>query len=117
MADPIATAIAREYPGLAQGDLARAAGMARALAASAVRRDDPFLRTLNQLRETADLTQQQVAGAADWSVSKVARIENGRTGVSKADLLFLCGIYGVTDQRMIDGLVVQARDRRARQWG
>jgi transcriptional regulator with XRE-family HTH domain len=71
----------------------------------------------NSLREARDkrgLTQQQVAGALDWSLSKVVRIENGAVGVSTTDLRALLGLYGISDKAQTDRLEELARSGRGR---
>ena len=81
--------------------------------ASALRRQ--LLAELRQLRPLHVTTQRQVADALDWSPSKVTRIENGSVSISVTDLRALLAYYGVTDGRVVDGLVDLARrSRRAR---
>ncbi len=116
--DRIAQAIAHEYPDLEPQQCALFADRVRGLIAAGQRRADPFLQALGQLRRGAGLTMEQVAAAADWSLSKVHRFEGGAVTLAKTDLLFLLReVYGVTDQKEIDVLVAQARERRARAWG
>jgi transcriptional regulator with XRE-family HTH domain len=50
---------------------------------------------LKKARETAGLTQRQVADTFGWSPSKVIRIENGRIGVSVTDAMALTSEYGI----------------------
>src|SRR6266545_1876159 len=73
---------------------------------------------LRRVRETASLTQDQVATAMDWSLSKVIRIENGAVGISTNDLKALLDLYGVTERRRVDDLVglAQSARQRARAW-
>jgi transcriptional regulator with XRE-family HTH domain len=73
---------------------------------------------LRRVRETASLTQDQVATAMDWSLSKVIRIENGAVGISTNDLKALLDLYGVTERKRIDDLVglAQSARQRARAW-
>jgi hypothetical protein len=61
-------------------------------------------------------TQEQVARAREWSVSKFTRIENGNSPISKSDLEGLLRYYGVTDQGRIDELVALARSARLPEW-
>jgi transcriptional regulator with XRE-family HTH domain len=71
---------------------------------------------LKVARETAALTQGQVAKAMDWSLSKVIRIENGSVGVSKNDVEALLKLYDISDSQRIDELVALARGGRERSW-
>ncbi|HYN95958.1 MAG TPA: helix-turn-helix transcriptional regulator [Pilimelia sp.] len=75
------------------------------------------LRTaLRRARETADLTQEYVASAMDWSLSKLIRIESGAVGISTNDVRALLQLYRVTDATLIDELVALARVARRRTW-
>src|SRR6516165_12092993 len=44
-------------------------------------------------RRSPSMTQEQVAKAMDWSLSKVIRIETGAVGVSTNDLRALLALY------------------------
>jgi transcriptional regulator with XRE-family HTH domain len=75
------------------------------------------LRTeLRKARLEERLTQEQVAEAMDWSLSKVIRIENGSVGISTNDLKALLRLYKVTDADRIDDLVAHAKAGRERSW-
>ena len=75
------------------------------------------LRTvLRQLRTEAALTQEQVAGEMDWSLSKVIRIETGAVSVSVNDVRALLTLYSVTDRARADGIIELARVARQRPW-
>jgi transcriptional regulator with XRE-family HTH domain len=75
------------------------------------------LRTaLRHARDAADLTQEQVAHAMDWSLSKVIRIETGGVGISTTDLRQLLQLYRVDDPERISELVELARVGRRRPW-
>ena len=75
------------------------------------------LRTvLRQLRTEAALTQEQVAGEMDWSLSKVIRIETGAVSVSVNDVRALLTLYSVTDRSRADGIIELARVARQRPW-
>lgn len=54
---------------------------------------------LRRAREAAGLHGKDVAERLGWSASKVSRIENGRTGVSGADLERLLELYGVLEEQ------------------
>src|ERR1700722_17764160 len=71
---------------------------------------------LRQARQDAGLTQEQVASAMDWSLSKVIRIENGTTGISTNDLRALLRLYQITDADQVQDLIELARSARERSW-
>jgi transcriptional regulator with XRE-family HTH domain len=72
------------------------------------------LRTeLRTARLEKGLTQEQVAKAMEWSLSKMNRIEKAKTGISANDLKELLRLYGVTGKERSEELLVLAR--RARQ--
>lgn len=75
-----------------------------------------LLGVLKQAREGLDLTQQSVADALDWSVSKVLRIEQGKTRVSVTDLKALLLHYRITEPDRINELVDLARATRRPDW-
>jgi transcriptional regulator with XRE-family HTH domain len=75
------------------------------------------LRTeLRAARLKKKLTQEQVAEALDWSLSKVIRIEAGSVGISTTDLKALLDVYGIGDQHHIDKLVALGKAARERGW-
>ncbi|MGH7870466.1 MAG: helix-turn-helix domain-containing protein [Candidatus Dormibacteraceae bacterium] len=75
------------------------------------------LRTeLKKARQTSGLTQDQVAGEMDWSMSKIIRIEAGSSGISANDLKALLQLYGVKDPGQVDSLLALARVARERSW-
>jgi transcriptional regulator with XRE-family HTH domain len=53
---------------------------------------------LVRLRKERGLTQQQVAGAMEWSPSKLIRVEGGFSSITKVDLDALLIEYGVTSE-------------------
>lgn len=71
---------------------------------------------LRRARESADLTQEQVAAAMEWSLSKVIRIEAGSVSVSLNDLKALIGLYDITAPDEIEELKELARSARRRGW-
>lgn len=71
---------------------------------------------LRRLRAAANLRQEDVAVALDWSHSKMIRIEGGAVGISTTDLKALLQFYGVTDGLRIEEFVKRARGARARPW-
>jgi len=71
------------------------------------------LRTdLRRARESAGLTQRQVAKAMEWSPSKLLRIESGEVGISVNDLRSLLTTYNISDRRQIDTLLELSRGSR-----
>jgi transcriptional regulator with XRE-family HTH domain len=75
------------------------------------------LRTeLRRARAGAHLTQDQVATAMDWSLSKVIRIETGAVGISTNDLRALLNLYAVHDADRTDELIELARASRQTSW-
>ncbi len=63
-----------------------------------------------------DLTQQQVAEAMDWSLSKMNRIEKAKSGISTNDLKALLRLYGITDKERTEQLLALARGARQSPW-
>ena len=67
-------------------------------------------------REEKELTQQNVARAMDWSLSKINRIERGKSGISTNDLKVLVRYYGITDVQRVEQLLDLARRARKNPW-
>jgi transcriptional regulator with XRE-family HTH domain len=75
------------------------------------------LRTeLRRARLDAGLTQEQVAAAMDWSLSKLIRIENGTVGISMNDLKAILAHYKITDEDRVAELLALSRGARERSW-
>jgi transcriptional regulator with XRE-family HTH domain len=75
------------------------------------------LRTeLRNARLDRGMTQEQVATAMEWSLSKMIRIEGAQSGISTNDLKALLPLYGITDEQRVEALVELARAARARPW-
>jgi transcriptional regulator with XRE-family HTH domain len=75
------------------------------------------LRTeLRTARLEKDLTQEQVARAMEWSLSKMNRIEKAKSGISTNDLKVLLPLYGITDKKRTEELVALARAARRSPW-
>jgi transcriptional regulator with XRE-family HTH domain len=71
------------------------------------------LRTqLRAARTSNELTQEQVAKAMDWSLSKMNRIEKAKSNISTNDLKALLPFYGITDKERTEELVALARATR-----
>lgn len=71
---------------------------------------------LRRVRLEAGLTQDQVAEAMDWSLSKVIRIENGSVSISTNDLKAILQYYKVTDSDRVAELIAIGRVARERSW-
>lgn len=71
---------------------------------------------LRQARDTAGITQQDVADKLDWSVSKIIRIEQGVVGVSTTDLRALLSLYRIDDPAEVAALVDLARGAKKQEW-
>jgi transcriptional regulator with XRE-family HTH domain len=75
------------------------------------------LRTeLRAARLDSDLTQEQVAKAMEWSMSKINRIEKAKTGISTNDLRALLPFLGIKDKARADELITLARAARESPW-
>jgi transcriptional regulator with XRE-family HTH domain len=75
------------------------------------------LRTeLKRARLQAGLTQEAVAVAMDWSLSKIIRIETGSVGISTNDLTALLRLYEIDGAKRTDELVALARTARQQSW-
>ncbi|MFI6102466.1 helix-turn-helix domain-containing protein [Lentzea sp. NPDC051213] len=79
------------------------------------RKESPVVlqkRLLAELRQTRDglgLSQQAVADAMDWSVSKLIRIEKGENKISVTDVQALLFHYGVRDDARVAEMVGMTR--------
>lgn len=71
---------------------------------------------LRAARLSKELTQEQVAKAMEWSLSKMNRIEKAKTGISTNDLKALLPLYGITDKKRTDELLGLARAARQAPW-
>jgi transcriptional regulator with XRE-family HTH domain len=71
---------------------------------------------LVRLRKERGLTQQQVAGALEWSPSKLIRVEGGNSSITKVDLDALLTRYGVTSESTRDRLHALNRDAKKPGW-
>jgi transcriptional regulator with XRE-family HTH domain len=76
-----------------------------------------LLRTeLISLRKERSLTQQQVAGAMEWSPSKLIRVEGGFSSITKVDLDALLTEYGVTSESHRERLHTLNRGAKEAGW-
>jgi transcriptional regulator with XRE-family HTH domain len=71
---------------------------------------------LRTARDAAGLTQEQVAAAMDWSLSKLIRIEAGTVSISTNDVKALLDLYRMNDPDEVAELVGLARVARRRTW-
>jgi transcriptional regulator with XRE-family HTH domain len=72
-------------------------------------------RLRNELRAARlgkGLTQEQVATAMEWSLSKMNRIEKAKSSISANDLRALLPLYGITDRERTKELLDLARGSR-----
>jgi transcriptional regulator with XRE-family HTH domain len=73
-------------------------------------------RELRRIRKDAGMTQEQVAEAMDWSLSKLIRIEGGGVSISVSDLRSLLALYQITDDGQVAELADLARAARQKAW-
>jgi transcriptional regulator with XRE-family HTH domain len=73
-------------------------------------------RELRRIRKDAGMTQEQVAAAMEWSLSKLIRIEGGGVSISVSDLKSLLTHYQIADENHVEELVGLARAARQRSW-
>jgi transcriptional regulator with XRE-family HTH domain len=71
---------------------------------------------LRRARQDVELTQETVAQAMDWSLSKVIRIETGSVGISTNDLMALLRLYKIEDPQQVAELVAFAKAARQQSW-
>lgn len=71
---------------------------------------------LRRLRDAAGLSADAVAAQMGFSQTKVTRIENAETGVSKGDLFLMLDLYGVTDLDQRERYWALALAGRERGW-
>lgn len=71
---------------------------------------------LRRLRLSRGLTSTQVAEYLLVSQPKISHLENGRRAIKPRDVRDLCGLYGVTDQRVVDSLMRMAVESNREGW-
>jgi len=71
---------------------------------------------LRAARQDKGLTQEQVATAMEWSLSKMNRIEKAKTGISANDLKALLPLYEITNKARTEELLALARAARQTPW-
>lgn len=70
---------------------------------------------LRRLRETAELTIDEVGEKLECSASKISRIETGHVGVTPRDVRDMLEVYGIEDDER-EALVQLAREARKKGW-
>jgi transcriptional regulator with XRE-family HTH domain len=70
---------------------------------------------LRRLRETAELTIDEVGEKLECSASKISRIETGHVGVTPRDVRDMLEVYGIGDDER-EALVQLAREARRKGW-
>lgn len=70
---------------------------------------------LRRLRGRADMTGDQVATQLHWSVSKVSRLEHGRSAFKIEDVESLLDLYGIEGSQR-DDLLSLAQETRRKSW-
>ncbi|GAA1790057.1 helix-turn-helix domain-containing protein [Planosporangium flavigriseum] len=71
---------------------------------------------LARLRDSAGISQAQIADRLGCSVSKVQKIEAGDVGIVRAELLLMLDVYGVSDAEVRDSLLELQRLGKQRGW-
>jgi transcriptional regulator with XRE-family HTH domain len=69
---------------------------------------------LRKAREQAGFAQRDVAGAMEWSLSKLLRIETGAVSITTNDLRALLGHYHISEPERVEALLTLARAARER---
>ncbi|MCU4745746.1 MULTISPECIES: helix-turn-helix domain-containing protein [Streptomyces] len=71
---------------------------------------------LRRLREQAGKSQLEAADVVDASDAKISRVESGKTGMSRLELVALLDLYEVKDETLREALVDLNRNSRKRGW-
>ena len=71
---------------------------------------------LRQLREASNITTGQAAEAIRATISKISRLERGRTAARPRDVADLLSLYGVTDEAERDKLLTLTHAAGAPAW-
>ena len=71
---------------------------------------------LSRLREAAGISPDEAGYEIRASRSKISRMENGRVGLKVRDVEDLLTLYGITDERVRDGMIALARKSTAAGW-
>jgi hypothetical protein len=71
---------------------------------------------LRRLRDKADVSQAVAAETIDGSETKISRLEAGKTGVNRLELVALLDLYGVKEEKFRSDLIELSRNSRKRGW-
>jgi transcriptional regulator with XRE-family HTH domain len=71
---------------------------------------------LRQLRQTADMTIEEVAARLRWQPSKISRVETRKIGINTLDLRKLLDVYEITERARREALIELARRATERGW-
>jgi transcriptional regulator with XRE-family HTH domain len=74
-----------------------------------------LIREIERLRHGSGLSMEAAAQQLGWSLSKLYRLENGRSRISTDDLADMLDLYGVRSPRR-EALIQLGRDARRRGW-
>ena len=74
-----------------------------------------LIREIERLRHDSGLSMEAAAKQLGWSLSKLYRLENGRSRISTDDLADMLDLYGVRSPQR-EALVQLGRDARRRGW-
>lgn len=74
-----------------------------------------LIREIERLRHDSGLSMETVAQRLGWSLSKLYRLENGRSRITTDDLADMLDLYGVRSPRR-EALIQLGRDARRRGW-
>lgn len=74
-----------------------------------------LMREIERLRHDSGLSMEAAAGRLGWSVSKLYRLENGRSRITGDDLADMLDLYAVRSPQR-EALVQLGRDARKRGW-
>jgi transcriptional regulator with XRE-family HTH domain len=74
-----------------------------------------LIRELGRLRHDSGLSMEAAAQQLGWSLSKLYRLENGRSRITTDDLEDMLDLYGVRSPRR-EALIQLGRDARRRGW-
>lgn len=73
-------------------------------------------RQLKSARETAKLTQIDIAEVLGCSESKIYKLEAGDVGVNRGDLIVMLDRYGITDEQRRDTIFDLQKQGKQRGW-
>jgi transcriptional regulator with XRE-family HTH domain len=74
-----------------------------------------LVREVERLRRDGGLSMEAAAERLGWSLSKLYRLENGKSRITTDDLADMLDVYGVRSPER-DALIQLCRDARKRGW-